>query len=308
MVVLDPRSHGGAVQRRVAVEALLRRGRAARAHDHGRTDARARRLREADGGAGADLGLGAALPADAGLRLGRDRGRRRARRHRPALQPARRPRGDDAVRPRAAGRADDAAPALVGRREDELVGREQHPADGAARRDVRPDDADPRRAARPTGGGSSPSAMPPAGDPMASKLALARWIVARSHGEEAAAGGGGALHARRPPAARRPRRSTEVALPDGDPVHLPALLVASLGVGSTSEARRLIAQGGVKLDGEPVVRARPAAASARRQAAPGRQAALRPPRCLSCPIRKLPLPSPPMRAIVLGLPFGASAS
>ena len=42
-------------------------------------------------------------------------------------------------------------------------------------------------------------------------------------------------------------------LPDGDPVHLPALLVASFGVASTSEARRLIAQGGVKLDGEPVV-------------------------------------------------------
>ena len=33
------------------------------------------------------------------------------------------PRGDGALRPRAAGRADDAAPALVGRREDELVGR-----------------------------------------------------------------------------------------------------------------------------------------------------------------------------------------
>ena len=71
---------------------------------------------------------------------------------------------------------------------------------------------------------------PPAGDPMESKLALARWIVARSHGE-AAPGGGGALHARRPPSARRPRRSPSVALPDGDPVHLPALLVASFGVG-----------------------------------------------------------------------------
>ena len=64
----------------------------------------------------ADLGLGAALPADAGLRLGRDRGRRRARRHRPALQPARRPRGDGGLRARAAGRADDADPGLVGRR------------------------------------------------------------------------------------------------------------------------------------------------------------------------------------------------
>ena len=43
----------------------------------------------------------------------------------------------------------------------------------------------------------------------------------------------------------------EVALPDGDPVHLPALLVDALGVDSTSEARRLIQQGGVKVDGEP---------------------------------------------------------
>jgi tyrosyl-tRNA synthetase len=41
-------------------------------------------------------------------------------------------------------------------------------------------------------------------------------------------------------------------LPEGDPVHLPALLVDGLGVASTSEARRLIQQGGVKLNGEPV--------------------------------------------------------
>ncbi len=32
-------------------------------------------------------------------------------------------------------------------------------------------------------------------------------------------------------------------------MHLPALLVEALGVGSTSEARRLIDQGGVKIDG-----------------------------------------------------------
>jgi tyrosyl-tRNA synthetase len=43
----------------------------------------------------------------------------------------------------------------------------------------------------------------------------------------------------------------EIALPDGDPVHLPALLVDSLGVDSTSAARRLILQGGVKVNGEP---------------------------------------------------------
>jgi tyrosyl-tRNA synthetase len=43
----------------------------------------------------------------------------------------------------------------------------------------------------------------------------------------------------------------EFPLPTGDSVHLPALLAAAFGL-STSEARRLIAQGGVKLDGDPV--------------------------------------------------------
>jgi tyrosyl-tRNA synthetase len=38
----------------------------------------------------------------------------------------------------------------------------------------------------------------------------------------------------------------------GDTVHLPALLTEHLGVASTSEARRLIAGGGVKVDGETV--------------------------------------------------------
>ena len=146
----------------------------------------------------ADLGLRAPLPADAGVRLGRDRGGRRARRHRPALQPARRARGDGGLRPRAAGRADDAAPPLVGRREDELVGRQQHPADGG-----RPRSSSAGRCGSPTS--SSPqwyrarrwSSRRPAGDPMEAKLELARFIVARSHGEEAARRGRGALHARR---------------------------------------------------------------------------------------------------------------
>jgi tyrosyl-tRNA synthetase len=35
-------------------------------------------------------------------------------------------------------------------------------------------------------------------------------------------------------------------LPDGDPVHLPALLAGVFGI-STSEARRLIAQGAVRV-------------------------------------------------------------
>ena len=48
-----------------------------------------------------------------------------------------------------------------------------------------------------------------------------------------------------------PEDVPEHALPAGDPVHLPAVISAAFGL-STSEARRMIAQGGVKLDGEPV--------------------------------------------------------
>jgi len=44
----------------------------------------------------------------------------------------------------------------------------------------------------------------------------------------------------------------EAPLPKGDPVHLPAVLVDNLGLGSTSEARRLISQGAVRVDGEVV--------------------------------------------------------
>jgi tyrosyl-tRNA synthetase len=49
-----------------------------------------------------------------------------------------------------------------------------------------------------------------------------------------------------------PEEVEEASLPPGDPIHLPALLVERFGFGSTSEARRLIAQGAVKIDGEPV--------------------------------------------------------
>jgi tyrosyl-tRNA synthetase len=90
----------------------------------------------------------------------------------------------------------------------------------------------------------------PAGDPMAAKLALARFIVSRSWGEEAAAKA--EEHFTRVVRRREaPEEVPEVPLPDGDPVHLPALMVESLGVGSTSEARRLIQQGGVKVNGAP---------------------------------------------------------
>jgi tyrosyl-tRNA synthetase len=91
----------------------------------------------------------------------------------------------------------------------------------------------------------------PSSDPLEAKLALARFIVARSHGAEAAEKA--EEHFTRVVREHQaPDEVPEAALPDADPVHLPALLAQHLGVGSTSEARRLIAQGGVKVDGEPV--------------------------------------------------------
>jgi tyrosyl-tRNA synthetase len=90
----------------------------------------------------------------------------------------------------------------------------------------------------------------PGGEPMEAKLALARWIVARSHGEEAAR----AAEEHFDRVVRHHEAPDEVpehALPDGDPVHLPAVLADAFEL-STSEARRMIGQGGVKLDGEVV--------------------------------------------------------
>ena len=85
------------------------------------------------------------------------------------------------------------------------------------------------------------------------KLELARRITARWHGEDGARAG--EEHFTR--VVRRheaPEEVPDVALPDGDPIHLPALLVDRLGVGSTSEARRLIEQKGVKVNDTPVTR------------------------------------------------------
>jgi tyrosyl-tRNA synthetase len=90
----------------------------------------------------------------------------------------------------------------------------------------------------------------PGGEPMEAKLALARFIVARSWGDEAA------QHAeehftRVVREGKAPEELPETPLPDGDPVHLPALLAAAFGL-STSEGRRLIGQGGVQVDGVAV--------------------------------------------------------
>lgn len=92
---------------------------------------------------------------------------------------------------------------------------------------------------------------PAALDPLEAKLELARFVVRRSHGEEAARAA--EAHFTRVVRERQtPDAVPEAVLPDGDPIHLPAILVDLVGVASTSEARRLIAQGGVRVDGEPV--------------------------------------------------------
>ncbi len=84
-----------------------------------------------------------------------------------------------------------------------------------------------------------------------SKRALARGIAARLHGEEAG----------RTAEEHFDRLHVERELPDeipehavaanGGAVHLPGVLRDAFGM-STSEGRRLLAQGGVKVDGEPL--------------------------------------------------------
>jgi tyrosyl-tRNA synthetase len=97
----------------------------------------------------------------------------------------------------------------------------------------------------------------PAGDPLGAKRALARRLVERFHGTEDAAAAEArfdTVHV----AHEIPDDIPELSLAeadglheDGGSVHLPALIAGAFGV-SSSEARRLIAQGGVRLDGEEV--------------------------------------------------------
>jgi len=87
-------------------------------------------------------------------------------------------------------------------------------------------------------------------EPMEAKLELARFVVRRSHGEKAVRDAE-AHFTRVVREGGAPEEIQEHALPEGATVHLPALLAAAFGV-STSDARRMIAQGGVRIDGEPV--------------------------------------------------------
>jgi len=93
-------------------------------------------------------------------------------------------------------------------------------------------------------------AEPPEGDPMESKLALARGIVDLYHGADAARVAEEHF-TRVVREGRAPEDVAEVSLPAQDPVHLPAALAEWFSM-STSEARRLIAQSAVKVDGAVV--------------------------------------------------------
>jgi tyrosyl-tRNA synthetase len=86
----------------------------------------------------------------------------------------------------------------------------------------------------------------PTGHPGEEKRRLGRLIVTRFH--DAAAAQQAEAHFNRVVRDRAaPSDVPEYALGEGN-IHLPALLVDALGIGSRSEARRLIAQGGVALE------------------------------------------------------------
>jgi tyrosyl-tRNA synthetase len=89
---------------------------------------------------------------------------------------------------------------------------------------------------------------PSEGDPMEVKLELARRIVARYHGDEAARAAEEHF-TRVVREGQAPEDIPEAVLPAEDPAHVPAVIRDVFGL-STSEARRLISQGGVKLNGE----------------------------------------------------------
>jgi tyrosyl-tRNA synthetase len=83
--------------------------------------------------------------------------------------------------------------------------------------------------------------------PNEAKRELARRLVARFHGEEASAAA--EEHFNRLFVRHEAPEEVDDLRFGEDPVHLPALVAAAFDV-SRSEARRSIAQGGVKLDGE----------------------------------------------------------
>jgi tyrosyl-tRNA synthetase len=95
------------------------------------------------------------------------------------------------------------------------------------------------------------SSVPDGVGPRDAKRGLARALVSRFHGSEAAAEAErefDRIHIRH----EAPSSVPELSWPRGEgSVHLPALMAQAFGV-STSEARRALAQGAVRIDGSPV--------------------------------------------------------
>ena len=83
------------------------------------------------------------------------------------------------------------------------------------------------------------------------KRRLGREIVALYHEPDAATEAEAAFD-RVFKAKDAPEEVDEFVLPDGDPVWLPGVLKEAGLVKSSSEAKRLVGQGAVKIDGEPV--------------------------------------------------------
>ena len=138
--------------------------------------------------------------------------------------------------------------------------------------DDSPEDRSERRCRFPTprcrsGGGSAWTGRCPSSTRWV-KLALARRIVERYHGDEAAR----EAEAHFSRVVRRGEAPEDVptALPAGDPIHLPAVMRDAWGL-STSEARRLIARGGVESTAGPWASSTSTRASSRR--APARRQA-----------------------------------
>ncbi len=111
-------------------------------------------------------------------------------------------------------------------------------------------------------------------DPMQAKLQLARFIVTRAHGEDAARGAEEHF-TRVVREGQAPQQVPEAPLPEGDPLHLPAILSSAFGM-STSEARRLVGPGSRSRERRDRLRARRPASLARGRARPGRKASLCP--------------------------------
>jgi len=95
----------------------------------------------------------------------------------------------------------------------------------------------------------------PQGPPNEAKRELGRRIVDRFHGEGAGAEAEehfNRVHVQREAPAEMPEVDLGTYRADGNGlVHMPRLIAGAFGI-SSSEGRRLLQQGGVKLDGEPV--------------------------------------------------------